>query len=257
MLLKGLKESDKQLVIAIDEFPDVLDNIYKNEGLKQAELFLSGIRSLCQNPELNKKVQFIYTGSIGLDTLAEKLEVTNLINMLESVSIKPLTNADALKFIDFYFQRYFPEVTPNDSLKKNILKQIGWNMPYYLGLCCESLIEIYEDEEKEDLHANDVEPAINALLSQSSTTKLSHWAERLSRLEQDEQDFVTAVLSTMAKDETISKAEITKLHRQHQTVNMRHLLNCLMHDGYIYQSNDEQYQFTSPLLKRWWLRHGI
>ena len=82
VLLDGLSETDTILIIAIDEFPDALINIYKVHGETAAIQFLSGIRSLCQNAELNKKVRFIFTGSIGLDTVVKKLQLSNLINDL-------------------------------------------------------------------------------------------------------------------------------------------------------------------------------
>lgn len=259
VLYDSLESSESKVIIAIDEFPDVLEKIADKDGKQGVESFLSGIRALCQDTEFNQKVQFILTGSIGLDTLAEKLGVTDLINMLETMTVHSLKNDEATAFIDFYFTRYYPDITLDTHTKQTIISKVGWNMPYYLGLVCEQLIDIYEEEERAIVES-DVQTAIDALFSAAMSTRFSHWRDRLRRLEKIEQKYANQVLDLVSmSDEVITPAMLFNISQHSDfkdTINSRYILNCLLHDGYLYQLEDNSYQFTSPLLKRWWVRYG-
>ncbi|WP_227428934.1 AAA family ATPase [Psychrobacter sp. I-STPA6b] len=258
ILYHSLKDSDDTVIIAIDEFPDVLEKIAHTHGKQGAEHFLSGIRALCQDPEFNKKVQFILTGSIGLDTLAEKLGVTDLINMLTIAGIRPLSHDEALAFIDFYSNRYLPEVSFDKDTKEAIIEAVGWNMPYYLRLVCEQLYDI-ADEEERNINSSDVAIAIHTLFQQASTTQFAHWRERLNRLDNTERKFAYQVLDLICDNQVVTKGDLFNLS-QHpdfkDTVNSRYVINCLLNDGYLFQDETDIYQFTSPLFKRWWGRYG-
>lgn len=258
LLFESLKNGSDTVIVAIDEFPDVLERISETNGKEGVEHFLSGIRALCQDPEFNEKVQFILTGSIGLDTLAEKLGVTDRINMLSSAYIRPLSHAQALEFIDFYMNRYNADLKLDIETKNAIIRAVGWNMPYYLGLVCGQLSDI-ADEEERDINSIDVNTAINSLFTQSNTTNFTHWRDRLNRLDAVERKYAYQILDLISSTTAVTKGELFNLS-QHpdfkETLNHRYVINCLLNDGYLYQDEAEVYEFTSPLLKRWWSRYG-
>ena len=258
LLYESLKNGSDTVIVAIDEFPDVLERISENDGKQGVEHFLSGIRALCQDSEFNEKVQFILTGSIGLDTLAEKLGVTDLINMLSSAYIRPLDYTQALEFIDFYMNRYNTDLNLDMATKKAIITAVGWSMPYYLGLVCGQLSDI-ADEEERDIDSTDVKTAINSLFAQSNTTNFAHWRDRLNRLNTTERKYAYRILDLICTTEPVTKSELFNLSQHpdfRETLNHRYVINCLLNDGYLYQDETEIYQFTSPLLKRWWGRYG-
>lgn len=259
VLCESLKLSEDTIIIAIDEFPDVLERISEEQGKKGVEQFLSGIRALCQDPEFNEKVQFILTGSIGLDTLAEKLAVTDLINMLVNMSVRPFKDAQAMEFINFYLKKHCPDIILNIEAQQAIIDGVGWNMPYYLGLVCSQLIDIFDEEERQ-IEYSDIKVAIDNLFSPDMKTVFSHWRDRLNRLESSERSYAKQVLDLVSRDNTdVTYGEIFNLSQHSDfkdTINSRYVINCLLHDGYLYQPDDDIYQFTSPLLKRWWGRYG-
>ncbi|WP_218689951.1 hypothetical protein [Psychrobacter sp. BF1] len=259
VLYESLKLSEDTIIIAIDEFPDVLERISEEQGKKGVEQFLSGIRALCQDPEFNEKVQFILTGSIGLDTLAEKLAVTDLINMLVNMSVRPFKDAQAMEFINFYLKKHCPNIILNIEAQQAIIDGVGWNMPYYLGLVCSQLIDIFDEEERQ-IEYSDIKVAIDNLFSPDMKTVFSHWRDRLNRLESSERSYAKQVLDLVSRDNTdVTYGEIFNLSQHSDfkdTINSRYVINCLLHDGYLYQPDDDIYQFTSPLLKRWWGRYG-
>lgn len=259
VLYESLKLSEDTIIIAIDEFPDVLERISEEQGKKGVEQFLSGIRALCQDPEFNEKVQFILTGSIGLDTLAEKLAVTDLINMLVNMSVRPFKDAQAMEFINFYLKKHCPDIILNIEAQQAIIDGVGWNMPYYLGLVCSQLIDIFDEEERQ-IEYSDIKVAIDNLFSPDMKTVFSHWRDRLNRLESSERSYAKQVLDLVSRDNNdVTYGEIFNLSQHSDfkdTINSRYVINCLLHDGYLYQPDDDIYQFTSPLLKRWWGRYG-
>lgn len=259
VLYDSLIDSSDTVIIAIDEFPDVLERISKNEGKEGVEHFLSGIRALCQDTEFNQKVQFILTGSIGLDTLAEKLGVTDRINMLSTANIRPLTHSEAIEFIDFYMGRYNAGLILDMPTKEAVIQAVGWNMPYYLGLACDQLFYIFDEEERA-VSSADVQRAIDALFRQSATTQFSHWRDRLNRLDKIEKKYAYQVLNLISTVSTeITKGELFNLSQHSDfkdVINHRYVINCLLNDGYLYQDEEDNYHFTSPLFKRWWKRYG-
>jgi len=54
-------------VLMVDEFPQTIENIVRNSNEQAAIQFLQSNREIRQNPALSQHLQFIYTGSIGLE----------------------------------------------------------------------------------------------------------------------------------------------------------------------------------------------
>lgn len=261
VLLEALKDNDIKIILAIDEFPDVLLTIYEQAGVGAAKAFLASIRELCQDIEFSRHVQFIFTGSIGLDTLAKKLSLSNLINMLTEVGISPLTNEETYNFIDFYLKNQRISVQLSTSIKQLMIEQIGWNMPYYLSLVCDQMID--DDVDFNQIDSQQVLDSINRLFAQENTTKFSHWRERLNRLEPLEKQFALKLLQLVSQQEqTLSHAEAFNLSQHadfRDSVSFNYVINALQTEGYLFQEfieNSSRYRFTSPLLKRWWQRYG-
>ncbi len=76
-ILKSSPSENQKLIIIIDEFPQTLASINKDENENAGIQFLQSNRELRQDPEISKNVQFIYTGSIGLENIVSKLNAVN------------------------------------------------------------------------------------------------------------------------------------------------------------------------------------
>ncbi|KKK82274.1 hypothetical protein LCGC14_2805010 [marine sediment metagenome] len=81
---------DKKLVFIVDEFSEVVENVINVRGKDQARKFLHMNRELRHEEELIDKIQFVYSGSIGLESLAESIDATKIINDLADFPINPL-----------------------------------------------------------------------------------------------------------------------------------------------------------------------
>ncbi|MEE9423576.1 MAG: AAA family ATPase [Methylococcales bacterium] len=249
---------NKKLILVLDEYPDVLEKIDKIQGKQAAIEFLSNTRTLCQNTGLNQKVQFIFTGSIGLDTLANRLGSSGLINDRDKVHINPLTQASAIEFIAFLENKSSNNFSIDKPVAICLLQKIEWLMPYYIealwlrleDLCCDH--EIVNPTEK------DVDEAFELLFHRNYRTTFNHWAERLSRFEKDEAKLAKAILDKLAEDGELSFNEIYNIFQDnnYQHLNGNYILDCLEHDGYLFEHEEKSFKFTSPILKEWWRRYA-
>jgi len=259
--LKAVLEAidiDKKLILVVDEFPDVLEKINKEQGHAAAESFLSGCRELWQDPKLDKKIQFIFTGSIGLDTLVNKLNLSDLINALITTSVDPLSEERALEFLSFI--KTDPEVNIELSLEdqKYLLQKVGWLMPYYIELLWNSLEDLCCDDEIVNPTKAHIDKAYQELFTQTYQSAFIHWAERLERLSSTEKQFAQQLLTLISGQGFVARQEIHNLKQNHlfKDTNCNYVANCLEHDGYIFFNSEQNYLFTSPLLKDWWARYA-
>ncbi|MCY7361465.1 MAG: ATP-binding protein, partial [Ignavibacteria bacterium] len=90
-LLAGLEFENKQkLILLIDEFPQTIQNIVdaNNGNSEKAIHFLQSNREIRLNPDINLKVTFIYTGSIGLNHTVSAIKGSAFINDLNSIEVE-------------------------------------------------------------------------------------------------------------------------------------------------------------------------
>jgi len=92
-LLKELDTDNQRIVVMIDEFPSTVENIRKEQDDNAAIHFLKLNRAIRQTASISnaQRIQFLYTGSIGLSPLVNHLAVPEVINDLNPVEIDPLT----------------------------------------------------------------------------------------------------------------------------------------------------------------------
>ncbi|MFT4925960.1 MAG: hypothetical protein ACI8WB_002055 [Phenylobacterium sp.] len=249
---------DKKLIVVVDEFPDVLEKINTQHGHTAAESFLSGCRELWQDPLLDEKVQFIFTGSIGLDTLVNKLNLSDLINALTTTTVDPFTPTQAIEFLNFVINDSEENITLADEVKQHLLDKVGWLMPYYIDLLWLSLEDFCSEEEVNIATIEHVDAAYEMLFNHQYRSYFAHWAERLERLTSSEKQFAHQLLKLLSKQDMISPQEVHNLKQDPQfgQTHCNYVADCLEHDGYIFLNSDEQFQFTSPMLKQWWKRYA-
>ncbi|WP_219702782.1 AAA family ATPase [Marinomonas lutimaris] len=249
---------DKKLVIVFDEYPDVIEAIHEDGGLTAVKNFMKNTRTLCQDTSLNEMVQFIFTGSIGLDSLANRLGVSNLINDQEKLSLSTLSQSNGLAFIDFLNDKNDSELNITPDVALYMLEKVQWLMPYYIEILWERLEDHCLEIENLNPTCSDVDTAYTALFDQAYRSNFNHWVERLNRLEKSEKALAKEFLHLLAQSEQVSFNDYFNISQQekYQDTNHGYVINCLEHDGYIFESEPNTYRFTSPLLKDWWNRYA-
>jgi AAA+ ATPase superfamily predicted ATPase len=248
----------QKLILVLDEYPDVLEQISKTQGKEAAINFLSNTRTLCQNTRLNQKLQFIFTGSIGLDTLANRLGSSGLINDRDKVHINPFSEASALEFIAFLENKYQSNLSLEKPVAIYLLQKIEWLMPYYIEALWLRLEDLCCDNDIANPTTANVDEAFELLFHRNYRTTFNHWAERLRRFEKDEAKLAKVILDKLTETDELSFNEIYNIFQDenHQYLNGNYILDCLEHDGYLFEHQEKLFKFTSPILKEWWKRYA-
>jgi len=260
-LLENLDLNCK-LVLVIDEFPDVLEIILVQQGKEAALQFLKDNRTLCQNQRISEKVQFIYTGSIGLDNVAQKISASGLINTLSPMTILPMKEEEGEELVNKLIKGNNVEFKLNPEQIQYLLKRIEWLMPYYIQLLFQEIDDYCSEHEVEFPTHQDIDQAFDHLFAHHNRKNFSHWEERLSKFEKIERDFIKECLNKMSTQVTLSRNKIFDLSQSPKYlhhIQEAFIVNSLIHDGYIHETepNSKIFRFNSPILKEWWKRYVV
>lgn len=241
----------------VDEFADTLNNIIRKEGEDAGIRFLERNRELRQQPDLYKKVQFIYAGSIGLENIVAMLNCMDTINDLYTFVIPTLSPTEQIDFMKRLFEDSGIQV--GDTERNYCIEKMGWHIPYYYQLIFDRIKSIDFGEaalhDTKLLTTDIIDLAFEKALTERSY--FEHWQKRPKQAFKGKQlKFLEAVLIECAQSGEISFAGISniaahpKLKMENQVMD---LLNVLVHDGYLSPNKDKSiYLFNSPLLREWW-----
>jgi AAA+ ATPase superfamily predicted ATPase len=256
-VIKALKLNGK-LIVVFDEYPDVIETIHNNQGHEAVSNFMKNTRTLCQDMSLGELVQFVFTGSIGLDSIAHRLQLTNLINDREKLTLSPLNENEAHAFIKFLIQKNNSPILIDKKTANYLLKKIEWLMPYYIEILWERLEDYCYDHDKQTPNQQDVDAAYEQLFHQAYRSNFIHWAERLKRFENLERQLAKALLHKLSAEGELTLNEVFNIcqEEKYQNINHHYVMDCLEHDGYLFESQPKVYRFTSPILKDWWNRYA-
>jgi len=247
-LIKELETQSKTVTIMVDEFPQTVENISRQHGQVAAEQFLHFNREI--RHEANENIRFIFTGSIGLPTLAEKLDATNTINDLETIDITPLKRGEAKEFLLKLLD--YEKVSYEESAISYLLDKVQWFVPFYIQLIAKNIIDVCEETE-ENLNEIVVDKAFSELCHTRNDMYFEHYYSRLKKtFDEMELSFALNVLDEITQKEILSLNEIKMLAEQRDIIHYPRILRTLEFDGYIFKKADNTFQFTSPVLQLWW-----
>ncbi len=250
-ILRSFHSADKRLIIMLDEFSETLDNIIEDESETAGKRFLQSNRELRQDIEVSNSVKFIYTGSIGLENIVNKLNAMNTINDLKSLRILPLSEKEAKQLIKQLLEDV--NFAISNSLINYILKRIEWLIPFYIQLIIEKLNNIYRDDNISKMSKDIIDKAFAIMLEDRQ--HFEHWHTRLrASLKGAEYNFIKELLNKNSENGSINSNEIFDLAVKYELEDAyRDLLNSLVYDGYINNNDDKKnYRFNSPILGTWW-----
>jgi uncharacterized protein len=254
-LLKGIDLGEKKLALLIDEFPYAINNLRYGQDVNAAKNLLKSKRTIRQDPALNKKILFVYTGSISLNATVEQIASSELVNDIDSISVSPLSPKDAKDLIK--------QLTATDGIKINddginyVIEKLKWLIPFHMQLFVKELYDLV-DERSEEVSNKQIDNAFDAIVEFRNNNYFEHYSSRLSKLYKDyEYQFAQDVLNTIAENDLISKNEIINIAAKYNLESeFNKVIQGLIYDGYIFLDVDGKlYRFNSTILKMWWKRY--
>lgn len=250
-LLSHIELGNDKLIILIDEFAQTVENIIRDSDEKSAILFLQAKREIRQAPQLAKKIQFVYAGSIGLENIVSRINGINFINDLTPIPVSPLSISESKQLIDKIIDD--SNVSIEDEVIDYLLNTIEWHIPFYFQIILDEAAKILTDKNSTQLTKEVIDKSVEYALKQR--IYFEHWFTRLrNAYKGSEFSFVKELLNLASDKKTIPSTEIFNLAVKYKLENFyTDLVNALKHDGYI-NNNDEPktYRFNSPLLRQWW-----
>ena len=245
----------KKLVFIIDEFSEALENIINDQGDNAGQLFLHQNRELRQDKNISNKIQFIYSGSIGLGNITERICAIKSINDLTDFPIPPLSREETFAMIDQV--TVSPELIFDEKVKQYLMRRIHWLMPFYLQIILDEIEDILlKTGGLLKVDKKIVDRAIDEALKRRNY--FEHWHTRLrTAFKGKDYTFAKEVLNAASKAQTgINKNQIFDLAKKYELEDDHNIiLRTLEYDGYLTPDAQKIFVFNSPLLKTWWERN--
>ena len=252
-LLRSLDTNGTKVVIMIDEFPQTVENIQRKDGEGAAQQFLQFNRELRHHDNTN--ICFMITGSIGLPSLAEKLDATRQVNDLNTIEIPPLSREEAMRMTTALLAH--EKVSYQDGTIEYLLDKLEWNIPFHIQLFVQELIDM-SDASPHALGNADVDDAFDKITQKRNDIYFEHYYSRLQKtFTEAEYAFAIAVLDQLTQQDALSLQEIQAIAKDRQCEKYPTVLRTLIFDGYLFHSEEGEtvYRFTSPVLRLWWKRY--
>lgn len=252
-LFENIKEEFGYVVILIDEFPQTIQNILNKEGQEAAQHFLQRNRELRHNKHVIDKIYFIYTGSMSLYPMVEKVAELTAVNDLRTVEVNPLSNPEAQ---DFLLKLLASDgLDLEEDLIQYALIKMGWLIPFHLQLIAQEIVEVYERDEK-SIDKKAIDQAFEQVVHSRNKPQFEPYFGRLKTLfKGSEYAFVSEVLQYISLNDEIGGDALYDTGVKHSVEEIRRTMDILEGDGYLFQSEDKYYRYTSPILQMWCRKH--
>jgi AAA+ ATPase superfamily predicted ATPase len=247
---------DAPWLVLVDELPVFIQALQEKGGPEAISGFLYWLRSMRQK---YRRIRWLYTGSIGLDTIARRNHVEGALNDLEAFTLKPFSEATARAFLADIAKRRGCGLAENAA--EAILRRLGWLSPYYLERIAEDACAFAPAGGA--LTLMEAEAAMNQLLELDKRLYWSSWREHLDRnFNEPERGRLYTVLETVARNQrgVDRSLMLTALNRGGDALGeavLRDLLDTLLSDGYLILETGGRCRFRMNLLREWWLRYVV
>lgn len=153
----------RPLVIMVDDFSGFLEKVYRDDGPEVAARFLKVDQEF--RSHFGKGIddaRFIYTSSINLGNIANKIDVSQSINDLYPIGIPPFSDKEAREFIQALTES--EEFDLDSGQIRYICEKIQWLNPFHIQLIFFELGSIYLDNDLTEITNSTIDEALGRLL---------------------------------------------------------------------------------------------
>jgi uncharacterized protein len=249
-ILPQVAQNKVKIVLLLDELPEVLNHLYKNDRKNEASSILNNLRVWRQNKDLRNHFTLVLAGSVGIHHIVKLIEGrTADINDFGIVDFEALTNPEANAYL--LWATKDASVRYDDALSKHLLGKIDNFIPYFINLMLDEINKTALKSQNPLITTTDIDKAFNKIVKTSDHFK--EWKNRLfDYYPIDDADFMNETLVFISHKNKINKRQLYDLALKHnKKTNYMALIQGLEHDGYITEQK-EQYVFISPFLKAFW-----
>ncbi len=266
-VLRLIEQADEHWLIYVDELPIMLFNIIRNDsqgGIQRVRRFLDWFRNDVRAMPGSRKVRWLVSGSVGLDTLVQEHGMADTINSMNHQGLKAFDDEVAVDMLEELAKSY--EIALSEEGARKIVDAIRWPQPYYLQMAFHHLRELKSTQSSVSMESL-IGQAIDRMVQPGSDNDFHYWEQRLSiQLSRSDAEHAMALLNLSARNPSGTRAESlleTMIGRMPNAspeeakrtfVRLRDILLRDAYWGIDESTGSRRYHFLLEPLRRWWLR---
>ena len=267
MFLTQARNTGVPILFVIDEFPDMLLNLSRDDEALLRE-FLAWFRTQRQNPApARDSIRWLVGGSVNLAGTLDAIGLVDLINDLEDISLPPLTNRDIETFVKEMLSGR--DVPFDDDVAQRLIARLGRPIALFMQMATQDLYRLWKREQRK-IVATDVDTVFDAMIVGSAArTRLQHFHSRIRQYYADPKRSIAYALlgqisvsgsglrrTTLLQETERLLADLGSTLPAHERRQMfNQLLLDLENDFYIVEVEEGFHDFASGVLKSWWRKY--
>ena len=207
-----------------------------------------------------RRHRFIVAGSIGIDIILRKLEVTDKLVDFARLYVRELTEPEALQLASDLAASY--EIPWNESLGRHLLELVGSTVPYFVHLFFSELGQL-PAAERHSLGSAQLDRTYRErILGPTCRHYFDHYRTRLRRYGVAGEKAGMAILRAVAADASgrVSRSALYDVYRKARgrganDTEFDELLADMEHDWYLrLDPATNEYHYLFALMCDWWRR---
>ena len=266
----ALASSDRQVVLAIDELPILVNRLLKDdsdritpEGKQAADEFLSWLRKNGQNRR--GRISMILSGSVGLEPLLEQAGLSAHANIYSAYDLKPWSEETARSCLEMLAKSY--RVNLPAAIRRDMCRRLRCCIPHHVQMFFDKLHDHLRRADRQEALREDAEWVyVHEMLGVRGQADLQHYEGRLATiLGKTGYPVALEILTATAVKGRLDRDAVNR-YRAHYSASegqdgagvpsVADVLHVLQHDGYL-ERRHGGYRFVSGLLEDWWrIRYG-
>ena len=264
----ALAENDRQVVLAIDELPMLVNRLLKGDDhritpqRRQAvDELLSWLR---KNGQAHQgRVTMILSGSVSLEPILRQAGFSAHVNNFSPFDLKPWGEETAVACLGALAETY--RLGLSLDARQDMCRRLRCRIPHHVQEFFDNLHTVVRRANRSHATLEDVEQAYTGeMLGPRGQLNLEHYEGRLRMvLGDDDYPIAIELLTEAAVNDGVLRSEAIDRYHEHfppraeAPMNpIEYVLYVLEHDGYLERHGDG-YRFVSGLLEDWWrARHA-
>jgi hypothetical protein len=255
-LFNSMKSDKGKLLIILDEFSFLAENILKNPDSEQKGL----VDLLDWFEKIRKKRKeglfFLVSGSEHLPSFLDSMGIANDLSNLVTIHLEPFDPDSAHAFIFLAMAKQNISVSPEEC--SHILKLMGKPIPYFLQLFLDILVK--KCRAGEEITKKQMDAVYQReLLGTESKRHFESIKRQLDQYDHRDPSFSTAatrIMTLLTMAETVEKKTLESEWAQSTSKpeSFQSMFE-IMRDDFYLEEQDGRVRLDSKILKDWWRVH--